>query len=282
MQCDTLIWQTIAYNFCSFKVKTETQNFCRNSYNLTGLCSQQACPLANSRYATIKLHADGMLYLYVKVIERAHLPSQMWEKIKLSKNFANSLKQIDEELIYWPEFIINKCKQRLTKLQQTLKRSRRLLVKTTPKLVSVHKKIDRRESKREEKAEKMAKLEISIEKELLNRLKMGVYDGGVINEDSVAFDKALDEMEMEAEYEDEEEEEEEEDMLEREFVSDVSDDEDDIEDFGFDADDKSASELDSDDDVIDKKKVSKVAPRAKKSHVHVEYEQERETEALKW
>ncbi|KAL2916769.1 Protein MAK16 [Polyrhizophydium stewartii] len=255
MQVDELIWKTIAFNFCSYKVKTPTQNFCRNEYNVTGLCSRQACPLANSRYATVK-EENGVLYLYVKTIERAHTPSKMWEKIKLSKNYVKALEQIDNELLYWPEFTIHKCKQRMTKITQYLIRMRRLRLKTTPKLVGVKKKIERREARREAKAEAAARLEMSIEKELLDRLRKGVYGtDGIVNESQDAFKKALDEIEdmheqdadeVEDEVEDEEED------LDREFVSDISDDEDEIGDLedgaeGLESDDEDGDEDDSED-----------------------------------
>lgn len=251
MQCDELIWKTIAFDFCSFKVKTETQNFCRNEYNLTGLCSRQSCPLANSRYATIK-SIDGSLYLFQKTIERAHSPKNLWEIKKLSKNYQKALEQIDSELEYWPEFIIHKNKQRLTKLTKVLIKTRRLRLKTLPTLEGVKKKVERRESRREQKAEKAAKLETTIEKELLNRLKSGLY-GDIVNESSEAFEKALDELEEEADY--------------------VGLDSD-MEDYEVDSDEDSISDSDSSDD--DEPSGPKRGIIYSQEHLKVEYEQEAE------
>lgn len=213
----------------------------------------------------------------MKTIERAHLPSKMWERIKLSNNYNKALEQIDERLIYWPKFLLHKCKQRLTRLTQVQIRMRRIAAeeerlgeKLVPKLAP---KVRHRERARERKAEAAAKLERTIERELVERLRQGAYGDQPLNvsEDiwkkvlnamerdgakrDTDMDKGLDENGEEAEDWSEEEEEEDEDDLEKvvEYVSDFEESEaelDDLEDW-LGSDDEEEEEDDDDDDSDD-------------------------------
>jgi protein MAK16 len=206
MQHDEVIWQVINQNFCTYKVKMLKQNFCKNTENVTGLCNRSSCPLANSRYATIK-EEKGKCSLWLKTIERAHTPKNMWEKVPLSKNYATALEQIDSQLAFWPKFLIHKNKQRLTKIHQYLIRTRRLALKVQPVMVGIHKKVERREARREQKAAKAARLTNAITNELVQRLKSGMYPDEVYNVPQKAYDVAVDQIGEPDEIESEEEEE---------------------------------------------------------------------------
>ncbi|KAJ8773421.1 hypothetical protein K2173_028598 [Erythroxylum novogranatense] len=150
----------------------------------------------------------GVFYLYMKTIERAHKPNELWERVKLPRNYEKALEIIDKHLMYWPKLLVHKIKQEK--------------IMTTPR------KQMKREARREEKAEKAAVLDKSIEKELLERLKSGVY-GDIYNYPVNEYNKILDMEELHANAEDEEEEE-----PEVEYVEgyDELEEEEDIEDFG--------------------------------------------------
>lgn len=133
------------------------------------------------------------------------MPSKLWERIKLSQNYAKALEQIDERLIYWPKFLIHKCKQRLTRLTQVAIRTRRLAKeeerlgeKVVPKLAP---KVRRREETRERKAEAAAKVERAIERELIERLRSGAYGDRPLNVEEGVWKKVLRGLERQGEGE---------------------------------------------------------------------------------
>lgn len=322
MQHDEMIWQVINHQFCAYKTtmkkaKSDKTQFCKHPYSVTGLCNRTSCPLANSKYATIR-EENGRVHLYMKTVERAHSPKNLWEKILLSRNYSKALAQLDEHLAYFPKVLIHRNKQRLTKIHQYLIRMRKIKLKERSgrkaKMVGIHRKIDQREERRERKALVAAKIERNIQKELVDRLAKGTY-GDIYNFPEAPYEKALkqaegedeeeeseEETEEETEDEDEgvveyvedldsEEEEIEEDMEDMEYIGNGKwgkDDEDDEDDDDSDASGSSEENDESSDDdrpkknrrSDSKKKTAKGSGHKKGTRIEIEYEEEREDEAM--
>lgn len=312
---DEMIWNVISHQFCSFqttlsKAHSDDTRFCKHPYSVTGLCNRTSCPLANSKYATIR-EENGKINLYVKTVERAHSPKNLWERVQLSRNYGRALQQIDQHLEHFPKAIVHRNKQRLTKIHQYLIRMRRIELRVRggrkAKLTGVHRKIDQREERRERKAMVAARLETTLEKELTARLAKGAY-GDIYNFPEAPYQKALqkataeeEDGDDETEREDDEEtemESEDEDSTMVEYVEDFESDdeeEEDIEDMeylgdnqwgrpadhGDDDDDDDSDEEDSSSDEDGHKKqqqAKKKKPGRPRKRVEIEYEREEEHE----
>ncbi|XP_051212573.1 uncharacterized protein [Lolium perenne] len=200
---DEVVWHCIRHGHCSFMAKFTTGILCRNPYNVTGICNRSSCPLANSRYATIRDH-DGIFYLYMKTPERAHMPNKLWERVKLPKNYEDAMEVINKHLEFWPKLLVLKNKQRLTKMTQYRIRMRKLQLKVREKVMTVPRKKIQRDRGRMEKAERAAQIDKSITSELLERLNRNMY-GDIPNIPLKPSRDFIDEMDFEYEEEHENE-----------------------------------------------------------------------------
>lgn len=160
------------------------------------------------------------------------MPAKWWERIRLDENVANAHAQIEAKLQYWPAFNVAKCKERVVRMHEYLRRMQRIKADNTQPILSVKKsKAIKRDRNRELRAKEVARLESTIERELMDRLKKGVY-GEIYNLNQKEFDKAITKegkaQELDEEYADmleyvEGESEEEELEVEQETMADIED-----------------------------------------------------------
>ncbi|UYV62306.1 MAK16 [Cordylochernes scorpioides] len=256
MQQDDITWTILKNNFCSYKIKApDKSDYCKNEYNVTGQCNRSSCPLSNSNYATVR-EEEGLLFLYIKTIERAAFPSRLWEKIKLPKNYEAALDVIDKELIYWPRFNIRKCKQRYTVLTKVLMRTRKQILRgRQKKLIPIRRKVEKREKGREVKALRAARIENNISNELVERSKQGIY-GELYSFNQPETSKEKEDEEMESDFEDAELDEEERQYLAAEEFEESDED---IEDIAEESDEEESDEEEEEEELV------KLQKRTKKS-----------------
>ncbi|KAH8046929.1 hypothetical protein JL721_12270 [Aureococcus anophagefferens] len=114
----------------------------------------------------------------IKTIERAHAQEALAED-QAPRNYAKALAVVTEELEHFPKFLQHRNKQRLTRIYQYLIRMRKLALRSRPHGRRPQEGRAPREPK-EVKALVAAKLNKSIESELLQRLKQGTY-GDIYN-----------------------------------------------------------------------------------------------------
>lgn len=184
---DKNIWDSIGNKkTCSFKLDTKLDVLCKNVYNVTGMCNEFSCPLANSKYATVR-SIDGIMYLFIKEPEKCNLPRQMYDKIQLSDNYDEALKEIEQNLVFWDDEVIHKCKQRLTKLTEYHERLQHFKEQGEIPLTVRKTKMNRREKLRALKALNSINFEKEIGDELLLRLKSGIYG----DENREKYEKAI-------------------------------------------------------------------------------------------
>lgn len=185
---DKRIWDAIGNRkTCSFKLDTKLDTLCKNQYNVTGICNEFSCPLANTKYATVR-SIDEELYLFIKEPEKCDQPRDMYEKIKLSSDYDQALKEIEEHLEFWDPQVIHKCKQRMTKLVEYHERIQYLREHGQTEYMVRKTKMNRREKIRALKALNSIDFEKEIGDEILMRLEAGIYG----EENKEKYERAVD------------------------------------------------------------------------------------------
>lgn len=194
---DENLWKTIGNKkFCSFKKKANEDYLCRNKNNVTGLCNSFSCPLANTKYATVRCEGEE-LFLYVKEPERIYKPNEEFEKIKLSKNYEEGLAQIEKELEFFNEKLIHKCKQRHTKLTEYLERLEYFKEHGRTEYMVRKRKMNKKEKLAALQCLEDLDFEKEIGEELMMRLESGVYGEEMKDKYHKAHEKYLEQKKNE-------------------------------------------------------------------------------------
>ena len=104
------------------------------------------------------------------MIERAHLPAELWERLEIPLDYEEAYHLIRGKLRYWEPHHAERCLLRLKKYREMYSRVRHMKQQATTRTRTIKRKVEKREMIRQEKALRAAQIEKTVEKELLKQL----------------------------------------------------------------------------------------------------------------
>lgn len=110
----------------SAEIHTMSQVFVREETARWQILNTQRFVRRRARFSCRNFVSSRLPRRCMKTIERAHSPKRLWERVELPANKETALKMIEENLQYWPAFLVDKNRKRFLRIQEYLKRMRKI------------------------------------------------------------------------------------------------------------------------------------------------------------
>merc|ERR1711998_372055 len=181
------IWNIMNKISCCFRRKKNNLFFCNNTHNYTAICKKSNCPLVNKNYAVV-LPFKGVPYIFINESNSSIFNLKKWKKYRLNFFFFYAIKEIDDFLNEWPREFKYFNKIRLLKYFQLCVKSKKVknMLDYNPQVF-----LDNRKRRILYNTQKTLRsslaLNKSVLKELIYRLKNGVYYSFYLNKRSKSY-----------------------------------------------------------------------------------------------
>lgn len=110
----------------SAEIHTMSQVFAREETARWQILNTQLFARRRARFSCRNFVSSRLPRRCMKTIERAHSPKRLWERVELPANKETALKMIEENLQYWPAFLVDKNRKRFLRIREYLKRMRKI------------------------------------------------------------------------------------------------------------------------------------------------------------